>query len=174
MPRRDRSALPGAPGRPLYPRRAAAVNATQPSRAPRVSVLLTTFNHVAYVEQALESLRSQSSQDFEVIITDDASIDGSADTIAAWLQRTGFAARLIRNPRNRGICANLNAALALASGEFICSLSGDDAYEPDRIARQLACFLTLPEQVAAVYSDVLLIDAAGRIEQPSYLADALQ
>ena len=60
---------------------------------------------------------------------------------------------MIRNPRNRGICANRNAALALASGDFVCSLSGDDAYEPDRIARQLACFLDLPEQVAAVYSD---------------------
>jgi glycosyltransferase involved in cell wall biosynthesis len=150
------------------------MNATEPSRAPRVSVLVTTFNHEAYVEQALESLRRQSSHDFEVIITDDASTDGTADAIAAWLERTGFAARFIRNPRNRGICANRNAALALASGDFVCSLSGDDAYEPDRIARQLACFLTLPEQVGAVYSDVVVIDAAGRVVQPSYLADALQ
>jgi glycosyltransferase involved in cell wall biosynthesis len=137
--------------------------------APQVSVLVTTWNHARYVGEALESLRAQTSQDFEVIITDDASTDGCADVIAAWLARTGYPARFIRNPVNRGICANRNTALALARGAFVCSLSGDDGYAPDRIARQLARFLTLPEQVAAVYSDALVVDAAGRPGERSFL-----
>ena len=115
------------------------------------------------------SLRRQTSRDFEVIITDDASTDGSADVIAAWLARTGYPAQFIRNPNNRGICANRNAALARSSGAFVCSLAGDDCYEPDRIERQLACFLAQPESVAAVYSDMSVVDAEGRPARRSYL-----
>ena len=77
-------------------------------RSPSVSVLVTTFNHARYVEEALESLARQSSRDFEVIITDDASTDGCAEAIEGWLVRTGFAAQFIRNAVNRGICANRN------------------------------------------------------------------
>jgi glycosyltransferase involved in cell wall biosynthesis len=140
--------------------------------APQVSVLVTTYNHARYVEEALDSLRRQTSGDFEVIITDDASTDGCGDVIAAWLARTGFPARFIRNPVNRGICANRNTELALASGRFVCSLSGDDSYEPDRIARQLAYFLALPGEVGAVYSDMLVVDSEGKLRQPSYLEAA--
>jgi glycosyltransferase involved in cell wall biosynthesis len=146
------------------------VNLENPvQHAPLVSVLVTTFDHARYVEGALESLRQQTSRDFEVIITDDASTDGCADVIEAWLSRTSFSAQLIRNPVNRGICANRNAALARASGPFVCSLSGDEAYEPERIERQLQCFLTQPESVAAVYSDMRMVDVKGRSLGRSYL-----
>jgi glycosyltransferase involved in cell wall biosynthesis len=138
--------------------------------APPVSVLVTTYNHARYVDEALESLRAQTSRDFEVIITDDASPDGTADVIAAWLARTGFPAQFIRNAENRGICANRNAALARTSGAFVCSLSGDDAYEPDRVERQLAAFLQQPERVAVVYSDAFIVDAEGRDRGVSYLS----
>jgi glycosyltransferase involved in cell wall biosynthesis len=142
---------------------------TPARRVPLVSVLVTSYNHARYVEEALDSLRRQTSRDFEVIITDDASTDGSADVIAAWLARTGYPAQFIRNPNNRGICANRNAALARSSGAFVCSLAGDDCYEPDRIERQLACFLAQPESVAAVYSDMSVIDAEGRPARRTYL-----
>jgi glycosyltransferase involved in cell wall biosynthesis len=144
------------------------------SHAPLVSVLVTTFNHARYVEEALESLRRQTSRDFEVIITDDASSDGCAEIIEAWLTRTGFAAQFIRNPVNRGICANRNAALARASGTFVCSLSGDDAYAPERIERQLKCFLMQPNDVCAVYSDMLVVDIEGRPQRQSYLESKLR
>ncbi|WP_370870818.1 glycosyltransferase family 2 protein, partial [Bradyrhizobium sp.] len=50
-------------------------NLTPAGNAPLVSVLVTTYNHARYVEEALESLRRQTSKEFEVIITDDASTD---------------------------------------------------------------------------------------------------
>ena len=137
--------------------------------APTVSVLVTTYNHASFVCECLDSLTAQTSSDFEIIITDDASADGTADVIRQWLTRTGTAAIFVRNPVNRGICANRNAALALARGRFICSLSGDDAYEPDRIERQVACFATQPTSVAVVYSDMRMVDADGRDLGISYL-----
>jgi glycosyltransferase involved in cell wall biosynthesis len=146
---------------------------TSAAGTPHVSVLVTSYNHARYVEQALDSLRHQTSPDFEVIITDDASTDGSADVIAAWLARTGYPAQFIRNPVNRGICANRNTALARSSGAFVCSLSGDDCYEPNRIERQLESFLTQPEHVAAVYSDMLIVDSEGKPRDRSHLDSAL-
>jgi glycosyltransferase involved in cell wall biosynthesis len=142
--------------------------------SPRVSVLVTSYNHARYVEEALDSLRRQTSPDFEVIITDDASTDGCAEVIEAWLARTGYPAQFIRNHENRGICANRNASLARASGSFICSLSGDDCYEPERIERQLEFFLTQPPQVAVVYSDMMIVDSEGRPVGESFLDRLLE
>jgi glycosyltransferase involved in cell wall biosynthesis len=137
--------------------------------APSASVLLTSYNHAPYVEEALESLRAQTRQDFEVIVTDDASTDGTADVIAAWIDRHGAPYRFVRNRSNRGICANRNAALALARGPFVCSLSGDDAYEPDRIEHQLASFAAEPDDVAAVFGDMMMVRADGTSTGVTYL-----
>jgi GT2 family glycosyltransferase len=129
---------------------------------PTVSVLVTTYNHAPFVRECLASLAAQTTRDFEIIITDDASSDGTAKIIQQWLDETGTVATFVRNETNRGICANRNAALDLAKGRFVCSLSGDDAYEPDRIACQVAYFERQPPDVAVVYSDMRMIDAHGR------------
>lgn len=143
------------------------------SDAPAVSVLLTTYNHAQYVEQALESVAAQAFTDFELIVTDDCSTDGSADVIRRWLERTGFPATFIVNERNVGICAVRNHDLRLARGRFACSLSGDDWYEPDRLERQAGFFAAQPEDVAVVYSDVHVDDVIGSGRAPSYLATSL-
>jgi len=140
---------------------------------PAVSVLVTTYNHAEFVVECLESLAAQTFRDFEVIITDDASNDGTADRIGAWLAERRFPACFLRNPVNRGLCANRNTALSLTSGRFVCSLSGDDAYEPDRLARQVACFLNEPPETALVYSDMSQVDAKGRDIGISFLKEAL-
>jgi glycosyltransferase involved in cell wall biosynthesis len=141
---------------------------------PAVSVLVTTFRHARFVEESLDSLAAQTCPDFETIITDDASDDGTAEIIDRWLSRTGFPARFICKPVNRGICANRNAALALARGRFVCSLSGDDAYHPERIERQLASFAVEPGETACVYSDAMLVDAESRPLGVTYLQDKLR
>lgn len=139
------------------------------SAVPTVTVISTVFNHARYVEEALESLRRQTFRDFELIITDDASTDGCADVIQAWLDRTGFPAQFIRNKVNRGICACRNTALARASGTFLCALPGDDAYEPDYLEHQLRCMLAQPEDVCAIYSDARMVNAEGEPFGASFL-----
>jgi glycosyltransferase involved in cell wall biosynthesis len=129
---------------------------------PVVAVLVTTYNHSRFVIECLDSVRAQTFRDFEVVITDDASSDGTAELIQAWLARSGYPARFVRNRTNRGICANRNTALSLTSAPFVCSLSGDDAYEPDRLERQAAFFLDQPAHVAAIYSDMRRVEADGR------------
>jgi glycosyltransferase involved in cell wall biosynthesis len=141
--------------------------------APAVSVLVTTFRHARFVREALDSLVAQTTRDFEVIITDDASDDPTADTIRAWLAEGHLPARFIHNRSNRGLCADRNTARALANGEFLCSLSGDDIYEPERLARQTACFRDQPPEVAAIYSDALIVGRDGTLLGDSFLRQHL-
>jgi len=135
----------------------------------RVSVLVTTYNHAPYVEEALDSLRHQTCQDFEAIITDDASTDGTPDRIAGWLARTNVPYQFIQNPVNRGICANRNSSLARSTAPLVCSLSGDDAYTPDRLAVQVAAFGAQPKDVAAVFGDMMVVRADGTETGITYL-----
>lgn len=136
---------------------------------PLVSVLVITYNHAAFVEEALDSLLAQTSTDLEVVIIDDVSPDGTADVIEAWLARTKFPAKLVRNRENQGICKNRNMGFEMTRGELICTLAGDDAYEPDRIAHQAEHFARHPASVAAVYSDACVVKADGELELPSFL-----
>jgi glycosyltransferase involved in cell wall biosynthesis len=136
---------------------------------PAVTVVVTTFRHAPFVREALDSLTAQTTRDFEVIITDDASGDGTVDVIQAWLDEGHLPARFIRNSTNRGLCANRNTARRITSGEFICSLSGDDVYEPERLQRQIACFREQPSSVAAIFSDASTIDENGARVSDSFL-----
>ena len=140
---------------------------------PLVSVLVTTYNHAPYIEQALDSVAAQEFDDFELIITDDCSQDGSADVIRTWLERTGMPADLDVHERNVGICAARNRAIARSRGRLLCSLSGDDWYEPDRLARQAPFLNAQDEDVAAVYSDVRVVNPDGSVRLESYLAGLL-
>jgi glycosyltransferase involved in cell wall biosynthesis len=129
---------------------------------PAISVLVTTYNHERWVLEALDSLRAQSFEDYEVIITDDCSSDRTVEVIRAWLERTGFSATLIINDHNKGIAAVRNAALEVARGEFVCSLSGDDCYHPQRLELQHAALTRFPAEVAGIFSDMRLIDPEGQ------------
>jgi hypothetical protein len=141
---------------------------------PAVSVLVVTYRHARFVEECLDSILAQTCQDFETIIIDDASDDGTAKIIDRWLKQTGLPARFLQNPNNRGMCTNLNTALAMAHGRFVCVVSGDDAFNPERVERQLAAFAEAPSDTAAVYSDATLIDVDSQDLGLSFLQDKLR
>lgn len=125
---------------------------------PLVSVVLPVHDGEAFLAAAIKSILSQTMRDFELIVIDDGSNDGSA-RIAA-----GFAdprLRLIRNESNRGLVATLNEGLALARGRFVARMDADDVAEPQRLERQVARFL-VDESLAALGTAIEYIDAAGR------------
>ena len=132
------------------------------SRVPAISVIVGTYNHEPFVEESLDSVRRQSFRDFELIVIDDCSSDGTVDRIRAWSARSDVPITLIVNETNRGICASRNRALARARGKYVSTLSGDDVYEPDKLERQYCAFESYDERVAVVYSDITEIDAHGR------------
>ena len=140
---------------------------------PAVSILVVTYRHARFVDACLDSILAQTCTDFETVIVDDASDDGTPERITRWLLRNEFQANFIRNPTGRGLCANLNTALAAARGEFICFLSGDDALMPERIECQWAAFGKATDDTAVLYSDAALIGPDGLDLGMSFLQDKL-
>jgi glycosyltransferase involved in cell wall biosynthesis len=139
--------------------------------APKVTVVALAYNHEPYVEQCLDAVAAQTLRDYEVIVMDDASTDGTAERIRAWAARTGFPATYVFHDENRGVCACRNEALSLARGTYLASAAGDDVYEPDRLERQVAFFDSMPPDVALIFSDARRIDQHGAQLSPSLLRD---
>lgn len=104
--------------------------------APRISVAMAVYNNAPYLAAAIESILAQSYRDFEFLIVNDGSTDGSAAIIDQ------FAARDARirpiHQENRGLIASLNRMLDEARGEYIARMDGDDISLPDRFETQVA------------------------------------
>ena len=125
---------------------------------PVISVFMPVYNARRYVGAAVESILAQSYSDFEFIIIDDGSTDGSPVLLQHYA-REDSRIRLISRP-NRGIAATRNEGIAAATTPLIALLDADDMALPERLARQLAYMQHHPK-VVAVGSQALLIDADG-------------
>lgn len=126
---------------------------------PPISVVLPVYNAARYLRAALESLRTQTFADFEIIAVDDGSTDRSAEILLDGAQ----ADRRLRFLRrtNTGIVGALNAGLEEARGEFVARMDADDIAQPARFAAQFAHLRSEPECVA-VGADVFYTDPEGR------------
>ena len=125
---------------------------------PLVSVIVPVFNDEAFLPVSLASLQAQSLADFEVIVSDDASTDGSVAVAEAYAQRdTRF--RVNRNPANLGMTRNWNAGLAAARGRYVVKLDSDDAFRPDML-RQLVEAMESDAAPVVAYCRTLDCDAA--------------
>lgn len=104
-----------------------------------MSIVVPSFNHAHYVEQALRSVLAQSRLPDEIIVIDDDSTDDSVALIRALLATTDIAHVFIAR-ENRGAAQTLNEAIDRATGAWIAPLNSDDLYDPHRLARMLnAC-----------------------------------
>lgn len=108
---------------------------------PLVSVLMPVWNAVATVADAVTSVLAQDFADFELVIVDDGSDDGTADALA------GIADSRVRLTRIRrsGLVAALNVGLELCRGEFIARMDADDVCLSGRLLRQAAALSAAPE-----------------------------
>ncbi len=132
-------------------------------RSPKVSVCVATYNQGRYLRQALQSILNQTMQDFEIIVSDDASTDDTPAIMAQMEDAGAQGARVyyVRQPHNVGIAENRNRCLALARGQYIAWLDSDDVYESQFLATQSAV-LDRHSQVGLVHGAYTVIDSAGR------------
>jgi len=124
---------------------------------PKVSVVMASYNHEAFVREAIESVLSQSYQDLELVITDDGSSDGTAKVIQSVPDPR---IRLYVFKENQGACVAVNDAIARASGEYIAVLNSDDYFLPGKLERQVA-FLEAHPEIGAVFGLPLFVDERG-------------
>ncbi len=129
--------------------------------APRVSVCIPAYNAGRFIGEAVRSVLDQTFADFELIVRDDASTDGTLDRLSAFSDPR---LRVAANPRNVGAEANWNAVVAEARGEFVKVLCSDDLLRPDCLRRQVEAL-----DAAGGRGAVLaccrreIIDAGGRV-----------
>jgi glycosyltransferase involved in cell wall biosynthesis len=125
-----------------------------------VSIICVCFNHERYVVESLQSALSQGYQNYELIVVDDGSSDGSADVIENF-QRQHPQIKFIRLEKNEGICKAFNTGFNVSSGDFIIDLAADDVLLPDRIERGVELFKTLDNSYGVIFGDAEWIDADG-------------
>jgi glycosyltransferase involved in cell wall biosynthesis len=119
---------------------------------PRVSVCMAVFNGAETIRLALESLQAQTFKDYDLLVLDDGSEDGSAEIAQS------FGAQVIRQA-NAGLGAGRKRLVEEASGELIAFLDHDDEWVPDKLEKQVAQF---GEGVVLVHSDCWYLDEDGR------------
>ena len=105
------------------------------------TVVVPLYNKAPYVELSLSSLQAQTLQDFEIVVVDDGSTDGSAERVAA-LQDPRI--RLIQQ-RNGGVSVARNRGIQEARGDWVCFLDADDWLHPEFLARMQALAQRHPE-----------------------------
>jgi len=113
-----------------------------------VTVLLPVYNAGAALRRAIESIVAQDVDDFEFLIIDDASTDGSADVVRSCADRDPRI-RAIFHDENVGLSATLNEGLRLARGELVIRMDQDDESLPNRVRVQREFMHEHPEVVAA-------------------------
>lgn len=129
-----------------------------PATRPRVSVHMPVHNTMRYLDEAVGSIRAQTFENWELIVIDDGSTDGSLTV----LERPAAADSRVRliSRENRGIGATRNECLGLAHSEYFAAMDSDDISHPERLARQVE-YLDSHHDCVAVGTRVRLIDPDG-------------
>lgn len=146
-----------------------------PVPRPKVTVLVTTYNHERYLRGALESvLRQKSEVPFDVLVADDASTDGTSRVAMAFRDRYPGTVRVMRPSKNMGPNAMFVAATAEVRGDYVALLDGDDAWiGTDKLERQ-AAFLDANPGVSGCFHDATVVYEDGSCAPRPALAELRQ
>lgn len=127
--------------------------------AVTVSIIMPVHNCQTHVVEAVESIVQQTFQDWELIIIDDCSCDGTSHLISSFLDRR---IRIIKCNRKMGIAKALNIGIETSRGAFIARMDGDDIAVPERISKQLDYMLKNPS-LALIGSQAWLISTDDNV-----------
>ncbi len=129
---------------------------------PKVSVILITYNHRDYIEQALESvLKQQTDFPIEILIGDDASTDGTSDIICRYCEQYPDLIRADIRAENVGATRNAYLLLQKARGEYLASLEGDDYWtDPLKLQKQVDLLDSHPEWIGCTHQ-IACVDQNG-------------
>lgn len=107
---------------------------------PLVSVTVITYNSSKFVLETLESVKAQTYENIELIISDDCSTDNTVEICSDWLKNNKdrfVESHIVTSPVNTGIPANKNRAIKMCKGEWLKSIAGDDVLLPNNITQNI-------------------------------------
>lgn len=127
---------------------------------PTVSIVITSYNQLVYLKEAVGSAMTQSTRPHEIIVADDCSTDGSREYLLDLQEENTGWIKIVLNEQNIGISRNRNSGLRIVTGKYVSILDGDDRYLPDFIA-VLSGQLNKSSSIGCVYSNVHMINFLG-------------
>lgn len=137
--------------------------------SPTVSVVMASYNHAQFVEQAINSVLEQEGVDFEFLIADDGSADGTREIIALFNDER---IRFFPNEINRGACVVTNELIERAAGEFVAVINSDDYWSAkDKLAYQVKV-LRDNAAIGACFGRARYVDRNGQPIPKSMLASS--
>ncbi len=131
------------------------------NQLPRISVVMSVYNGEEYLREAVDSILNQTLTEFEFIVANDASTDGTAQILADSARREPRI-RLLSNPKKLGLARSLNRGLEQARGQYIVRMDTDDISLPVRLEKQLV-FMEKHPEIGVLGTAVELIDSDGKI-----------
>ena len=111
-----------------------------------VSVIIHTYNNERFMAETVESVLNQTYKDYEIIVVDDGSVDGTRDALMPYMQKIRY-----HYKENGGIASAKNAGISLSQTEFVAFLDHDDLWVPDKLQLQMEHFNENP-QIGLVYA----------------------
>jgi glycosyltransferase involved in cell wall biosynthesis len=133
-------------------------------KTPPLSVVMPVHNAISFLHESIPSILNQTFTDFEFIILDDASTDGSLKALREW-EKKDSRIHVFRSDRNLGLAASSNAVVAKSRAPLVARMDADDISHRDRLRRQLEVFESRSD-VAAVGTLYQGIDVGGRVTRP--------
>ena len=136
-------------------------------RSPRVSVVVASYNYEDFVVETLDSLWQQTFRDFEIVVVDDGSTDGSVRAIRKFMEEhanDGVAIRLLTHADggNHGLPATIALGVKEAKGEFVAFCESDDLWTPDHLEKVMQAVDESGGQAEIVANDVELFGNPAR------------
>lgn len=120
---------------------------------PKVSVIIPAYNREHTIGRAMRSVLHQTFQDFEIIVVDDGSTDGTAKVIKRFRDPR---IRHLHHEKNRGAAAARNTGIKAACGEYIAFLDSDDEWLPEKLDEQIGALQNAPDGVYASCTGLFL------------------
>jgi glycosyltransferase involved in cell wall biosynthesis len=120
---------------------------------PRISILTTAYQRAGTLPRLYRSLAEQTLRDFEWVVIDDGSSDGTGEVVRSLREEADFPI-VYEWQENQGKHAAVNRAVARASGELCAIIDSDDWYKPDGLEKMLACWESIPAERRDRYADV--------------------
>lgn len=121
----------------------------------KVSVIIPSFNHERFISGAINSVLSQTYSDYEILISDDCSTDGTRAILSEYERKTNI--RVFYQPCNIGAVNQISFLANQAKGEYLALLNSDDKWRPEKLEKQVA-YMDANPNIDICFTSVILID----------------
>ncbi len=137
---------------------------------PKLSIVIPTYNRVGIVSETLSSVINQSFHEFECLVIDDFSSDGTTEIVSEFAKRDNRI-QLFINKENKGACYTRNRGTKLSKTDMVCFLDSDDIWDSKYLEEQYKSLLNYPDASAAICKTLRFSGNISNISKPYGLVD---